>query len=350
MKAILLPSDKGGCGQYRMRMPGECMIAKGLDVEIRDTTMYPGYGLEDADLVVIQRPTSMPAVRLVEALQGHGVTVVVEIDDSLHNLPQGHPLRGKVVEYERENQSAEALRQACDRADLVTCTTPALAKLYAPHGRVAVIPNMIPRARIYAGAEHRPPSDRGKRPRAVVGYCGPAHFHGWDLGVVGKGVAQAQQAAGFDFYGIGARNLPELFRARGTADNWFELRDYTATGYAAHQATIDLGLAPLTICHFNDCKSDLKLLEYAALGIGAVASPSQQYAAFAGLSIGVVTARTPREWREQIIAQLEEPPDPHALIDHAWTRTIEGNLHRWINAWIEAHDRKNEAKCQHEPF
>lgn len=342
MKVIAFPADRAGCGWYRVRWPAGELARQGFDVEIRES-IRPGDQIESSvDVVVIQRPLRMVVVRLVEWLQSHGVAVVIEIDDSFNPLPKGHPLEHTVANYPtEEGETRVALEQCCQIADLVTVTTPALARLYGSHGRVEIIPNMIPRERILAGAEYRAAclADAG-RP-TTVGYSGPSHFHKWDLPVVGKGVAQALHHTGARFLGIGNNDLPGWFRIPTESAlrtlHWCDMHDYGPSGFVANQARFDVALAPLLACNFNDCKSDLKLLELAALGIPTVASPTEQYLAAArAVPNGIRIAREPYTWRESIVELIANPPDPEPLIAWAWDRVLESNVHRWWTAWEKA--------------
>lgn len=54
-------------------------------------------------------------------------------------------------------QNGKWLGVAWERADLVTCSTPALAERYGKHGRVAILPNYVPASYLeIARHNHRP--------------------------------------------------------------------------------------------------------------------------------------------------------------------------------------------------
>jgi glycosyltransferase involved in cell wall biosynthesis len=61
----------------------------------------------------------------------------------------------------------------------------------------------------------------------------------------------------------------------------------------------DLGLAPLVRNAFNGAKSDLKLLDYAAMGVPTLCSPGPAYQDL--LDAGLAFAAEPGQWAEQIL-------------------------------------------------
>jgi glycosyltransferase involved in cell wall biosynthesis len=68
---------------------------------------------------------------------------------------------------------------------------------------------------------------------------------------------------------------------------------------------IDVGIVPLSNVEFNEAKSFIKGLEYAAAGIPFIASPSSEYKYFAEKGVGRI-ANNQLEW----VAHAEELLDP----------------------------------------
>lgn len=345
MRVYAFPADSAGCGQYRIRWPAETLARTGHDVTILDEIRYGPRStmLDGVDVAVVQRPCTQRHVDFIAHCIDRGVTVVAEIDDDLRYLWRGHPLSARLSRRSPDPtaMTIDAFELACKMADWLTCTTPALAELGRP-GRTTVIPNMIPELRVQMGVTYRKPLRYGT---SVIGYSGPPNYHLPDIGpIVGRGVVQAQQATGALFYGIGGRafDLGAAFRVteRAQFEDWKDNLDYGPAGFVAAQAKWDVALAPLCGCKFNDAKSDLKLLEAMALGIPFVASPATPaYRAILDAGYGR-PARTPTQWREAILAELDDPSIRVDYIDYARTRTFEGNRHLWWNAWTEARDSR----------
>jgi hypothetical protein len=207
LKVHVHPADEGGCGWYRLRWPAAALTAQGHDVTLHDDigtirhAGLPGHPIVDvecdADVVVLQRVIQRSTYDLIPLLQRKGVAVVVEVDDDFHALPAGHPLRSRG--QWSPARSPRWLMRACEVADLVTVSTAALADRYGAHGRVVVLPNMVPES--YLKVSGHAPADR-----PVVGWTGSLATHVGDLEATGGGVAAALRATGARFHVIGTGN------------------------------------------------------------------------------------------------------------------------------------------------
>ena len=145
----------------------------------RDPDGGPSRLFLDADVAVVQRTVRDTAVAFVESLKDHGHRVIVDVDDDLDALHDGHPYIGTLHD---EGRSPENLHAVCELADLVTATTQPLLDRYA-HGRGLVLPNLIPSA--YLNVKAR----RKGRPR--VGWTGRPISHIGDSSVIGNAASRA---------------------------------------------------------------------------------------------------------------------------------------------------------------
>lgn len=344
MKVLVHPADDGACGRYRLRWPAEALIAQGHDVHLRpDHTYYSdavethfGYeilGLRDAvdaDVVVIQRPLSRERFNLVKAIQAQGVAVVVEIDDDFHSIHMRNPAWKASNPLHDPEMNRDWLMRSCERADLVTVTTPALAQRYGGHGRVAVLPNFAP--------ESYTKIVRPEHDDLVVGWSGSVATHPDDLQATGGVLQGVLDAAGarFEVVGTGVGVAKALgFHVEPRATGWVGIEDYP---YA--MAGFDVGIVPLAPREFNDAKSCLKGLEMAALGVPFVASPAADYRRLARAGLGFL-APTATEWTGHLVELLG---DAARFRDYSSTwraevvehYTIEANAWRWLEAWERA--------------
>jgi hypothetical protein len=272
-------------------------------------------------------------------MQQHGIKVIVEVDDDFSAIDPRNaafwacqPTQGVYMYPDGTekltggpDRNWHILATACARADLVTVTTPALAKRYGGHGRVKVIPNYVPES--YLKIE-RPAHDG-----VVVGWAGSTHSHPTDLRVVGPGVRQALERTGARFQTVGSGvavaeglNLPE---------------DPPSTGYLPLEeypnavAEFDIGIVPLVDSAFNRAKSALKMIEYASLGIAAVASPTPDNLRAERLGLGV-TANKPKEWLRHVVRFADDD------YRQEWTATVrermalftyENQCEQWLDCW-----------------
>jgi hypothetical protein len=343
VKVQVWPADEGGCGHYRLIWPARALIDQGADVEVRlpgegsglDGVFTKEDGVErlqaivspvQADVVVVQRPLAAWRADIVPLLQAQGVRVVVEIDDDFSTIhPRNQSFRSC---HPRRNPHTNwaHLARACREADLVTVTTPALARRYGAHGRVAVLPNLVPER--YLTIEREPHDGM------VVGWTGGMNTHPTDLQVTRGAVARTveEQGATMAVVGTGVGVQAALaLSAPPVASGWVDIADYPRT-----MAQFDVGIVPLDDIEFNKAKSALKLCEFAALGVPVVATPTPDNVRMFGEGVGVMAAK-PKHWAGQLRHLLTDADHRAEVAERGRTvmrrHTIEGNADRWWNAW-----------------
>ena len=102
---------------------------------------------------------------------------------------------------------------------------------------------------------------------------------------------------------------------------------------------MDIGIVPLRASAFNDAKSYLKGLEYAALGIPFVASSTPEYARLADLGVGVLSV-SKKDWYRHLDRLLKSPyyREDVASRGFEWakTQTYELRAYQWAEAWGNA--------------
>lgn len=282
----------------------------------------------DADVVVFQRLVSRDAVEAVASAKAQGLRVVVDVDDDLDALHEGHPYR-EVAEGRRgEDWHAQNLHAACDLADVVTATTQPLVDRYAP-GRGVVLPNLVP-------AEYLRVRARRKGPLRV-GWTGRPISHIGDAGVMGGRVGPVVASAGAVFAAWGL-SAPRTFAEVGVPVGHRVTVPHRPlrSGYPGSVAEMSVGLVPLVDSPFNRAKSWLKGIEYAALGVPFVASPLPEYRRLSEMGAGVL-AETPEEWASAVGLMLAEPEYRAALVERGRAvverLTYEAHAERWLAAW-----------------
>lgn len=344
MRVAVYPSDTGGCGMYRMILPAQALLKMGADIElvlpedpaeyqIRAQWFMPDDGdtpelvdvlAPEADVVVLQRTMQGNLVRCIEILQGRGVRVVVDLDDHLADIGRRNGWRAIDPKLSPTRNWRHLLR-ACELADLVTVSTPALADIYAPHGRFAVLPNMVP--------AHYLAVEGDAHDGVYVGWSGSIETHPDDLQVTGRGVASALSKTGAKMAIVGnAVGVPKALQCREVvACGWLPFDQYPVA-----LAQFDVGIVPLEAGRFNECKSWLKGLEMAAVGVPFVATPTGEYSRLAHLGAGLLADR-PNQW-EGCVKKLVRDAGFRAEMgrrgrETASQLTIEGNCERWWEAW-----------------
>lgn len=345
MRVVVHPADDGGCGRYRLRWPAEALAAQGHDVAVEFEHAYRGVmqpsvfgdrlvALADpveADVVVLQRPLKRETVELIAALQDQGVAVVVEVDDDFHALHRRNPAWTETHPGRDRDKNRDWLALACQRADLVTVTTPALAERYGHHGRVRVLPNCVPER--YLSLLTKP------KERLTLGWSGSVVTHPGDLDQA-KGAVQPvldQHDAAFHVVGTGEGVQRALaLRDEPTATGWLPIEDYPSG-----LADLDVGIVPLRASEFNEAKSWLKGLEMAAVGVPFVATPTSPYRSLVAEGAGWL-AGTAGSWTSMVGALCASTglrahmAGKGREVAARWT--VEGRAWQWMEAWADARD------------
>jgi len=345
------PADTFGCGFYRLIAVSTFLRAQGYDIrvtlpgpgsrgiggdidsatgELKDIIVPP-----DADVIVMQRVSLAHLSRGVAMMRAKGVAVVVDMDDDLTKIDPSNPAFWAMhVNGGDKRHNWNNAHRACLNATLVTVSTPALLKVYAPHGRGVVLDNYVPAA--YLDIPHVDSS--------VVSWAGSTHSHPTDLQQVGPAIARLARE-GITYRGVGpAEGLREALGLDA---------DPPATGsvdierWPYEVARIGIGIAPLADTGFNAGKSRLKAIEMMACGVPWVASPRAEYARVQRASGVGFLAKTPKDWYRHLkrLAADEVLREEQSLAGREWMRdqTIEANAYRWLEAWTHAYDLQRHA-------
>lgn len=292
---------------------------------------------QDLDLVVLQRLVSPMQVEFVSALQRMGVAVVVDVDDALWRI---HPDNGSYARWTEPVAGIprfELLDAACALADMVTVTTPALARRYGLHGRVRVLRNGLP------NAAFAPDVKPGFQGRIKIGWSGSLDSHPNDLQVMGDAVARVMaENDDVDLHIVGdaepVANLLGVPMDRVTGTGWVPLDKY-------HEALrdIDIMLVPLANTAFNRAKSALKAQEGAAAGAVVLASPTPENARLFGLggfSGGIVQEGGWHQALTEVLGGYTNGEWTSAGPEQARFLAYEKRGDKWAEAWGEAINRR----------
>lgn len=325
-----LGRNNSACDLYRGAFPFRYtesdteFIADGVTVSIEESTDTGVTTNIEADVLIIPRPTSRIQYLTAEAAIKDGIAVVVEIDDMLDDVHMAN------VAYEHTTKGLEWYYKTMDIAHVITCSTPALANRYHPDKSV-VLQNYIPDFIL-----DYPIGDE----KSGIGWTGSLDVHPDDLQVVGDAIRRMRKKHGWEFKHIGRGSLSDIIKCNYTA--------YGKLGFDQYMLGIDtfaVGIVPLARSQFNNAKSWLKGIEYAALGVPFVASSTAAEYEALNRQYGLgVLASTPYEWytelrrlctddkyrAEQSLTHRDTVESELRMSKHAW---------RWDEAWALAHER-----------
>jgi len=266
------------CGFIRLVQPFDALAATHDDVLVEVVDLESALA-RDADVLVCQRhvaPDLATAERLIDHCRTHGIRLVYDLDDDLVSIPPTHP------EAARLGELAAVVLRLLLAADVVWLATPALQRWFASIRPDADVIVNLHDDRIW-GARPKPPRATADPVRIL--YMGTA-THDEELAFL-RPVAETilQRHGGrvrFEIVGIAAGEVPDCFH-RVVPEAGPSTQVYPGFVDWFTRQRWDVAVSPLVNGQFNSCKSAIKLLDYAALGLPTVASRHEAYlAAFAG--------------------------------------------------------------------
>lgn len=259
------------CAEIRLLRPyGHVSLSRRLSL-----TTGPRLPSGRVDAVVTQRGGPVGAtlpeiVELVAALKSRGIRLVYDLDDDLLATHPSPPVE-RFLESMRPK-----VRYLLREADLITVSTPMLSmRLGVGRSDVQVWPNALDEALV--------PALRHTRPGADIGYFG-TNSHLQDLMAVASDLSASasRQSKRPTAEFCGVTDDPRIGAILGhsmTVSVRPTQGDYSKFHLMlANEAQWRVGLAPLSPGPFNDAKSDIKALDYAAAGIPVIASNVTPYA------------------------------------------------------------------------
>src|SRR2546428_2275128 len=282
-----------------------------------------GWGVEyePADVVMIERlwqpgMTMELAEELVGRIRRDGCRLVYTLDDNLLDLKiDGSGRRGFPAEQ------LNVIRFFAREADgVIVSTAPLQARLAALNRNAVVVPNALDERRIAMtgrlGRGLCANQDQPGHRRRVIGYMG-TYTHDADLMMVLHALRAVLREGTDDleFQLVGAVSDPAVLAAfDGLPVRVLDVgasSEYPAfVPWMADNLHWDLAIAPLEDNPFTRCKSDIKFLDYAWLGVPGIYSRVPAYdGTVRHLESGYLAGESVDEWAEALRRMLgdDEP-------------------------------------------
>lgn len=343
MKIQFIASDYHGCGFYRMMIPCQHLAELGHETifDVKDKR-FPSTFNKTVDVTVVQwniDPVDLEEFKNLKSLK------VYELDDYF--------LGNNYIDVNSDwhkSETMEIVKEFIRSADLVTVTTEPLKKAFTKYNKnIAVLPNCID-FRVFNKDEIPFVKKKWLGNKVVIGFIGSfSHFLdleipmeavakimedydnvyfcliGWD------GTLNIRQSNGLAKFDI----LKKLPKERVIIEPWTE--DFKK--HANNYGLLDILIAPLLDTEFNRCKSDLKLLEAASMGVPVLASdvyPFSYSRVFAKLV--KTKGNVYHSWLTKLKELVEEPDAREFLSESQYEdvkqfRDIKNNIHLWEDVY-----------------
>ena len=320
-----LPVNESAIGHYRVTAPLAELEAAGRVIARVAYESPSTVEIErlSPDTIILQgRYSDGSAADILRMKKYSNALRIFELDDYIVSTPKKNShARNKPVNTEQMLRDGIAL---CDR---VVVTTQALADvLSSMHNEIRVVPNMLPPQPWATLTSQR---RTAKKPR--VGWGGGTSHTG-DLEIIADVVRELADEVEWVFFGMCPDALrPYIHEFHGTLD----LQSYP---YKLASLNLDLALAPLEFHIFNDCKSNLRLLEYGACGYPVICTDTRAYEGY--LPCTKVHSNSTEEWLAAIRMHLADPEASYRMGDqlreavHRDFMLRGDNLQHWLWGWL----------------
>ena len=256
------------CAYIRLLQPlHHLAAAAGFDVRVMDNKSVLDYAV---DIIVTQR-YALPDLEAADALLAHtrrtGATLLYDLDDHLLSIPRSHPDAAEL------RPRVKIVRRMLDQADVVWLSTQTLAeRLSSVRPDAVVVENRLDE-RIWT---HSPPP-RPFRDEPVRILCMGTTTHDQDFAMIEPALSRLKEEFGarvaIDILGMTSKDLLPAGLNR-ISPPIYATRSYPGFVHwlSSAQPAWHIGLAPLLDTPFNRCKSPIKAMDYAAMGMAVLAS------------------------------------------------------------------------------
>lgn len=261
-KMMALPLS-GGSGEYRIQMPLRVLDKAALaQHQAYVSNSHPRLPMlsemarNNPDVFIIQNALASEYEKML-AIYGEYLPSLFRVqmlDDLLSDIPKDSSMHRHFQKHWKDAKSR--LRNTlkhCDR--LIVSTQPLKDFAKDMIEDIIVMPNMLEKSVWGTLVSKRKTS---KKPR--VGWVG-AQQHGGDLALIFDVVKATASEVDWVFQGMCPEEIRPYVKEWNT--DWLPINKYPE---AIAKLNLDLAIAPLEVNPFNEAKSNLRLLEYGALG------------------------------------------------------------------------------------
>ena len=323
---LAFAGDNQGCGFHRVMMPLASLVEAGVADGRIDLAIWPdevGVACKP-DVVVWQRQVEDAQIEAMARWRKllPDAVFIYELDDYLDDIPSAS-FHASFMPTDIKSRIARALNY-CDRITTTTIPMSHWLETLAPKDcQIDVVPNALPVARL----RERKARTSGK---LRIGFAGGISHTG-DLTLLRQAMETIGEEVTWVFFGMSPDDPPCTV----------EFHEGVATTlYLDKMASLDLDLmlAPLDDNPFNRCKSNLRLIEAAAVGAAIIAQDLPPYHVHNPPVFGY--ASTPEEWTERIrefIASTPTQRQRSADLLRTWAGrhyTLERLMQTRMNAWL----------------
>jgi glycosyltransferase involved in cell wall biosynthesis len=326
-KVMALPVNSSAVGHYRAIQPlveleKACRATGRIYYDLPSVIEIER---ESPDVIILQGRYSEGPVNEIAAFRPYTqARLIYELDDYVIKAPKKNAHIRNMPDSDEMERLVRRGIGLCDR--VVVSTQPLADALSSMHHDIRVVPNMLA-THLWDGLRSQRRTSR--KPR--VGWGGGTS-HSGDLAIIADVVRELANEVDWVFFGMCPEELmPYMHEFHGVID----LSIYPAK---LASLNLDLALAPLEFHIFNDCKSNLRLLEYGACGYPVVCTDTEAYRGY--LPCTRVVSNSTQEWLQAIRMHLADPDASYRMGDELREAVLRDymlrgdNVRYWENGWL----------------
>jgi glycosyltransferase involved in cell wall biosynthesis len=294
-----------GCTYYRCYLPmAVANHSARLGVPAWDSSR--GYGIKESettglfgfDVVFMKLIMDRWAPKQIELAQSLGQKIIVDIDDFHEGLTPANKAFHVTDPELNKRANRDFYSQVIEAADIVTVSTPFLLGYYSTkRNNVHMIRNGV--------NLHQFTRRKHTSSKPVIGWAGAVSYRNNDLEQLREWLPDFLEEHDLMFHHAGHEDgMPSFADITGVSPNRVTTSPIVPISEYAAGLRFDIGIVPLSDIPFNEAKSNIKGLEYAAAGIPFVASPLPEYQVLHDDGVGML-AETPDEWRQHFETLLD---------------------------------------------
>jgi glycosyltransferase involved in cell wall biosynthesis len=255
----------------------------------------------DHDVVVMQRAMFEDIPEKIKLAQANGQIIVNDLDDWYWGLSTTNGAFAASHPKLNPGENTNHYKRVLAASDYVTVSTPYLAERISSWVRcpITIIPNFVDVSKFT-------PRVQSDTDVPIVGWVGSTGHRSGDLEVLAGLLFPLVQSGKIQLHHSGdVESHPKFADSVKVPSDLVSTLPMASPQNYPSLFQFDIGLVPLSDKPFNQAKSAIKGLEYAAAGVPFIASSTDEYRSLHESGIGFI-AKKPKSW----IGLIEKLRDP----------------------------------------
>lgn len=338
IRMAFMPANNDGCALYRMFMPHLYVpLAKylytGGPIKLDDCA--------DVNVAVVQRLVTDKNYDTLVKMRGMGLKVIYDLDDDLWALQSANPAKQQL------DPVLDSFKVCADICNIMTVSTDRIQsalrtafKQWDNSDRVVVVKNAID-FRLFQRVNRNRPDDK-----VVVGWGG-SNTHAGDIGAAWKAVEELLPEEPMMHFEVIGHEPPRKIAThpRVKVRQWVPTSEYPAR---FSSWSWDIALAPLDNNRFNRSKSNIKMLEAAAIEAPCLVSDVEPYREFIDRADGrldYLICSSVQQWKDKIKELIHNVPKRQYLAKEMYNiAKVYFNVSVNATQWLRVAERVMEQK------